>query len=117
MITANAIANGLSLDPGHDDDHMGDSWGGMMGWMGWMGSNALYGWAVLLLIVVAVVAIVVVAARSGQGPTSNAPATPTGPPPQDILDTRLANGDISLEEHKKLSARIASGKRNGPKAR
>ena len=113
MITINTIANGLSLDPGHDDDHMGDSWGGMMGWMG---SNALYGWAVLLLIAVALVAIVVVAARSGQEPTPKDPATPTGPPPQDILDTRLANGDISLEEHEKLSARIASGKRDGPKA-
>ena len=98
----------MGLDPGVDgDNHMGDGWGGMLGW-GWGGGA--FGWVVMALLVVAAVAIVALAARGLRGPTpSSGGLDAQRPSAVDILEERLARGEISVEEFRTLGAELRAG--------
>ena len=78
------------------DDHMNGAWGWGMS-------------AVMILAVVAIVALVVWLVRStavSHGPP-HLPAAPLETPTQ-ILDRRLAHGEIAPEEHKERAAALSN---------
>ena len=110
MIGTLFAAAGVALDPGHDDvdDHMDGDWGGMMGWGGGWGASA---WMVAVLAVVAVVAVVVVLVLGTRGNSSGGGyAGAAGSiSPRDMIDRRLAAGDISIEEHRALATELDGG--------
>lgn len=74
-----------------NDDHMGSGWG----------------WAMAALMVVAVVAIVALVIWFVRSTSASHPRAQSGPPletPTEILDRRLAIGEITPEEHKERAA-------------
>ena len=75
-------------------------WGYGMGWGGWLVMSGL--WLVLI------VGVVVLATRMlhGEGGRPAGPGPGSGPTPREVLDQRLARGEIDVETHQMLLAEL-----------
>jgi uncharacterized membrane protein len=111
LLTAARVA----LDPGTDDhpDHMDGEWGN--GMMGWGGAGLMPGWMVLGLLVLVLVtvalAVIIALVVSRRNPTGGAstPAIDATRTPREIIDHRLASGEITVKEHRALAAELDGG--------
>lgn len=112
MIATLAALVGTASDPSPDGfwGHMNGDWGD--GMMGWGGSGTGFGWMLLLLVVVVVVALVAFLVW-GRSSHHDGGTTPTGAArtPREVLDHRLASGEITVKEHRALAAELDGGKK------
>lgn len=87
---------------------MMNGWNGGMGWTGWFFMSIL--WVVLLVVIVWAAAQLFPGRRDGVatagGPATLPPAAPTEDARQ-ILDRRLATGEIDVETYERLRDTLA----------
>jgi uncharacterized membrane protein len=76
-------------------------WGGHMGTGDWLGSIL-----VTVLIVALIVWVVRMIASTGQRQTPSEPAQPREPSARELLDRRLASGEITTEQYRELRAAL-----------
>jgi putative membrane protein len=78
---------------------------------GWDGMGAA-GWVLMIAVWVVFVAAIVWAAASLFGNRTRVPASPTEAPlPEDILDQRLARGEIDVATYEELRAHLSAARR------
>ena len=100
------VTDMFSSDDWDPDRMMGGSYGGMMGGGG--------SWMMMLLVGLLLLGLVAAttfwAAKAWGTPRSTGTPDdrPRSPSPRDVLDLRLARGEISPEEYESIRARLAS---------
>lgn len=71
------------------------------------------GWIVMLVVLAALIGLVVFAivrlSGGGHGATEDGGAGQAGPTARDLLDRRLARGEIDPETHRAIADRLAHG--------
>jgi putative membrane protein len=75
----------------------------MMNWSGEMGTT---GWVFMAVLCVALIAAVVWAVAALVNRNGGASASTSGAVPQEILDRRLASGEIDIETYDTLRAKL-----------
>ncbi len=83
-----------------------NGWNGGMGWAGWMFMS--FFWVLLLVVIVWAAAQLFPGRRQ---PADTAPSAPSPPPPgerpEQILDRRLASGEIDVQTYEELRRTLA----------
>lgn len=92
----------------------GDRGDGMMGWGRGDAGAPMLAWMFIGLALLAVVALVIflVWGRASRHGASGAP-TGAARTPREVLDHRLASGEITIKEHRALAAEIDGGRASG----
>lgn len=112
MITALVALVGTAVEPSPDGfwDRMDGNWGD--GMMGWGDSGSGWAWLMMAFVAVALIAIVVLAV-TGRFSGHDGGTTPPGAArsPREVLDHRLASGEITVKEHRALAAELDGGKK------
>jgi uncharacterized membrane protein len=75
-------------------------WGGHMGTGDWLGSILVT--ALIVALIVWVVRMVASASPTGRRQTPTEPSQPHEPSARELLDRRLANSEITIEQYREL---------------
>jgi uncharacterized membrane protein len=84
-------------------------WGGHMGAGDWLGSILIT--LLVVALIVWVVRMVASASSTGQRQTPSEPAQPPEPSARELLDRRLANGEITTEQYQQMRELLDRGTR------
>jgi uncharacterized membrane protein len=84
-------------------------WGGHMGAGDWLGSVLIT--LLVVALIVWVVRMVVSASSTGQRHTPSEAAQPPEPSARELLDRRLANGEITTEQYHQMRDALDDGGR------
>ena len=86
---------------------MMNGWNGGMTWEGWLFMSLF--WVVLLMVIVWAVARLFPNRDERQVAAAGGPALTTTEQPHEILDRRLASGEIDVDTYEKLRKTLSAG--------